>query len=275
MLSALSGLGGQPLTLKADPNVPLNTSGVSQDIRDRMRPGYKSSFEGYDFMKGFEDSEFYKKANPYQRDVVDFKFDGKDMRMNSSMAGALQQYLDSISKGDLMQSNLLYRGPLQPGMGPGGVTLRPGKPGISPLRPPNYDNLDEYQKGYLESDFYSPVSTMDVRPYTYKGKEMSGSGTYVSGFQDYLNSIGQGDLFSPTPPTIGFVQPLPNGTGTQMPIGGTPLPAPIQPTNPVTGNTSPIGGSQQDFDAYMNSYVNDLINQRIKNVFGGIMNSFN
>ena len=46
-----------------------------------------------------------------------------------------------------------------------------------------------------------------------------------------------------------------------------------QPMNPVTGNTSPIGGSQQDFDAYMNSYVNDLINQRMKNVFGGIMSS--
>jgi len=68
------------------------------------------------------------------------------------------------------------------------------------------------------------------------------------------------------PPSMG---PIPPGVNTQNP------PAPIQPTNPVTGNTSPIGGSQQDFDAYMNSYVNDLINQRMKNVFGGIMNSFN
>jgi len=190
---------------------------------------------------------------------------------------------------------------------PGPSPQLPLKPGISPLRPPNYDNLDEYQKGYLESDFYSPVGTADVRPYTYKGKEMSGSGTYVSGFQDYLNSIGQGDLFSSTPrpsfsplspPTIGSVQPLPNGTGI-APSTGMPQPinqppmspgelinpikntAPIQtptevpqPMNPVTGNTSPIGGSQQDFDAYMNSYVNDLINQRMKNVFGGIMSSF-
>jgi len=94
--------------------------------------------------------------------------------------------------------------------------------------------------------------------------------------------LGPG-LVGGTAPSTGI--DLPGNLGTPMgpgelinPIKNTaPIQTPTevpQPMNPVTGNTSPIGGSQQDFDAYMNSYVNDLINQRMKNVFGGIMSSF-
>lgn len=336
--SIVEGLGGQPLTAKVDPNVPLNTSGVSQDVRDRMRP--TPNLQGADlveqiqmrmqqrdvktpgFMKYAQDVldtqgyptqslQYYQNqfgGSPLgaripeqgplgilggRRPISSPNFSGEKIIPTMEEFGATVNLAPGVSLQEAYNNAFgplaiqspdstagimsgLPQVPTPPGMGPNeDYFSSTPRPSISPLRPPNYDNLDEYQKGYLESDFYSPISTADVRPYTYKGKEMSGSGTYVSGFQDYLNSIGQGDLFSPTPPTIGTVQPLPNGTGTQMPIGGTPLPAPIQPTNPVTGNTSPIGGSQQDFDAYMNSYVNDLINQRMKNVFGGIMNSFN
>jgi len=56
-------------------------------------------------MKGFQESEFRKNANMMQQDAVNFKYNGKDMMMNGSMAGAFQQYLDSIGKGDLMQRN--------------------------------------------------------------------------------------------------------------------------------------------------------------------------
>jgi len=76
-----------------------------------------------------------------------------------------------------------------------------------------------------------------------------------------------GNLGTPMGPGA-LINPIENTAPIQTPTG---VP---QPMNPVTGNTSPIGGSQQDFDAYMNSYVNDLINQRMKNVFGGIMSSF-
>ena len=93
--------------------------------------------------------------------------------------------------------------------------------------------------------------------------------------------LGPG-LVGGTAPSTGMPQPInqpPMSPGELInPIKNTaPIQTPTevpQPTNPVTGNTSPIGGSQQDFDAYMNSYVNDLINQRMKNVFGGIMSSF-
>ena len=346
--SIVEGLGGQPLTAKVDPNVPLK-SGVSQDIFDRMRemggisiddrrnlnsniiggPSFRQEGDMGRYVAfndpgqpgaGFSSYQEYLDAgnSPVtnlrvplggRRPISSPNFSGEKIIPTMEQYGATVNLAPGVSLQEAYNNAFgplaiqspdstagimagLPQVPTPPGMGPDGVTLRPGKPGISPLRPPNgdlasstprpsfsplrppnYDNLDEYQKGYLESDFYSPVSTMDVTPYTYKGKEMSGSGTYVSGFQDYLNSIGQGDLFSPTPPTIGTVQPpsmgpIPPGVNTQNP------PAPIQPTNPVTGNTSPIGGSQQDFDAYMNSYVNDLINQRMKNVFGGIMNSF-
>jgi len=56
-------------------------------------------------MQGFQNSEFLKNANQFQQDAVDFKYGGKDMMMNSSMAGAFKQYLNSIGKGDLYESN--------------------------------------------------------------------------------------------------------------------------------------------------------------------------
>jgi len=187
------------------------------------RPKPQNPFEGYDFMKGFEDSEFYKKANRMQQDAVEFKFDGKDMMMNSSMAGALRQYLNSIGKGDLIQSNLnINSGPLQPGMGPGGVTLRPGAP--------------------TQEKFFS--------------------------------QIGQ----------------LPNGTGTQIPEGGpaimppnntgigslTENPINTTPESNMTGSmtSSPYLNNNQDLDQYLNSYVENLINRRMRDIFGGIMSIF-
>ena len=121
---------------------------------------------------------------------------------------------------------------------------------------------EQYREGFAEFMRNNPKYRIGGQAISYAtlpdGNQIQfGDTGGASGFREYLKTLN-----------------TPNGTGTQMPIGGTPLPAPIQPTNPVTGNTSPIGGSQQDFDAYMNSYVNDLINQRMKNVFGGIMSSF-
>jgi len=64
-------------------------------------------------MQGFQDSEFRKNANMMQQDAVNFKYDGKDMMMNSSMAGAFKQYLDSIGKGNLYEPEVRFSGPLQ------------------------------------------------------------------------------------------------------------------------------------------------------------------
>ena len=65
-------------------------------------------------------------------------------------------------------------------------------PGIVDLLRPKSD--DPLVQGYMDSDFYESRSTTNVVPYTYQGKEMSGSGSYASNFKKYLESIGKGDL---------------------------------------------------------------------------------
>jgi len=57
-----------------------------------------------------------------------------------------------------------------------------------------YTGGDPLVKGFLGSDFYNQMSTTNVVPYTYQGKEMKGSGSYASDFKKYLESIGKGDL---------------------------------------------------------------------------------
>ena len=57
-----------------------------------------------------------------------------------------------------------------------------------------YTGGDPLVKGFLGSDFYNQMSTTNVVPYTYQGKEMKGSGSYASDFKKYLDSIGKGDL---------------------------------------------------------------------------------
>ena len=70
-------------------------------------------------MGGFQNSEFRKNANMMQQDAVNFKYGGKDMMMNGSMAGAFEQYLNSIGKGNLMERNNFNAGPLQTQSGGG------------------------------------------------------------------------------------------------------------------------------------------------------------
>ncbi len=65
---------------------------------------------------------------------------------------------------------------------------------LDPIKGGAVNPMDEYQKGYMDSDFYESRTTANVVPFTYKGKEMTGSGSYASNFKDYLDSIGKGDL---------------------------------------------------------------------------------
>jgi len=82
---------------------------------------------------------------------------------------------------------------------------------IDNFRPKSDDPLVQ---GYMDSDFYSNRSTTNVVPYTYQGKEMSGSGSYASNFKKYLDSIGQGDLIQF--PDQGIAQ---QGTGPLATVG--------------------------------------------------------
>ena len=101
--------------------------------------------------------------------------------------------------------------------------LPPSLSELNPIKGGAKNPMDEYQRGYLDSDFYSPRSTTDVQKFNYKGKDMQGSGTYVSGFENYLNSIGQGDLFK-RPPNELMSQELATIGGPTPPPGfGTPM----------------------------------------------------
>ena len=114
----LPALGGGPYRIPfpgmnstevgtVDPS-SINTSGVLNPIGGLggfLGDGSMEQVPVDPIMQGFQNSEFLKNANQFQQDAVDFKYGGKDMMMNSSMAGAFKQYLNSIGKGNLYESN--------------------------------------------------------------------------------------------------------------------------------------------------------------------------
>ena len=210
------------------------------------RPKPQNPFEGYDFMEGFQDSEFYKKANRMQQDAVNFKFDGKDMMMNSSMAGALRQYLDSIGKGDLIQSNLVNSRPLQPL--PEGVQI-----GSGPVRGGLFNNDGTAFTGPnpLLNSNYDPIQIPEGGAPRIGGPAILGPGPdNIANKPLPIDNIGIGSL-------------------TQNPINTTP-------ESNIMGSMTSSGylNNNQDLDQYLNSYVENLINRRMRDIFGGIMSIF-
>jgi len=113
-------------------------------------------------------------------------------------------------------------------------------PGIVDLLRPKSD--DPLVQGYMDSDFYESRSTTNVVPYTYKGKEMSGSGSYASNFKKYLESIGKGDLIQF--PDQGIAQ---QGSGPLATVSGPNDSLDLFAGRPVlTGNEERISGVGQD-----------------------------
>ena len=237
----LSSLVGKPLIQN-----PL-AGGPSLTVPNPRGEGPRGGgqFEGYDFMKGFKDSEFYKKANRMQQDDVKFKFDGKDMNMNSSMAGALQQYLDSIGKGDLFQSDVLLAGPLAQIKGLGdnlAYQRRPNNPSdpIPSLNPdvtPSFD-LKQADPNNLISGYTPPTGG------TFNGMPLFPE--TLGGGIDNLPEFGR-------PPSM-----FSNTGGIGSLIG-------LEPVDQTFN-------SQQTFNQQrFNEYVDSLVNERLKDFFGGIM----
>jgi len=102
-----------------------------------------------------------------------------------------------------------------------------GNPNIidpNPIFKPKSD--DPLMQGYFDSEFYKgPVMTADVVKYNYKGKPVSGSGSFYGGFKQYLDSVGKGDLLKPD--SSYFTQlPVP-GFGDNQLLDGTPSVNPI------------------------------------------------
>ena len=107
------------------------------------------------------------------------------------------------------------------------VSAQTPLPGIVDNFRPKSD--DPLVQGYMDSDFYSNIATTNVVPYTYKGKEMSGSGSYASNFKKYLESIGKGDLIQF--PDQGIAQ---QGSGPLATVGPN-VGNEIVPYNPDAG----------------------------------------
>lgn len=134
------------------------------------------------------------------------------------------------------------------------------KPGLGP-RDPNFYKTTLYEGGRRPPSFFNTLGTVG-------GQQMiPEQGPLSSG-------IGQ----------------LPNGTGTQMPLGGFPIPN-VSSVN--SNNTQGIGSffnnknqqnnfsyinnnnnNNQDFGQYLNSYINNSINQSMQSIFKGIMSLF-
>ena len=96
---------------------------------------------------------------------------------------------------------------------------------------------------YGNSDFFSRISTMDVNPFTFGGKEMSGSSTYIGGLRNYLDSIGKSDLLQLPEPQTASLQ-------KQKPL--SPLAATAYYSN--GGRIGYNTGSKGSDDLYTRSY---------------------
>ena len=128
-------------------------------------------------MQGFQESEFRKRANNMQQDAVNFKYKGRDMMMNSSMAGAFKQYLDSIGQGDLFESEVLSAGPLKQV----GVDNQLNATDPGPLGPPILDGT----KG-LPVTVSGPETIASVNPFE---KQFTGFQNQLTGFGDQFTSL--------------------------------------------------------------------------------------
>ena len=110
----------------------------------------------------------------------------------------------------------------------------------NPVRPKSDDPI---RQGFFDSEFYKPnaPTTMDVVNYTYQGKPMTGSSSNISQFQQYLDSIGKGDLIQRND------QIFSEETGPLATVSGPNDSLDLFAGRPVlTGNEERIGGVGQD-----------------------------
>ena len=148
-------------------------------------------------MQGFQESEFRKKANMMQQDAVNFKYKGRDMMMNGSMAGAFKQYLDSIGKGDLYESELSNAGPLATVSGSNDrLDLFAGRPVLTGdeervQAPPLLDGT----KGF-PVNVSGPETIASVNPFEEKftgfQNQLTGFGDQFTSLNDRLTKIEEG-----------------------------------------------------------------------------------
>jgi hypothetical protein len=99
--------------------MPIAGGGGPQLIRPKVEVEKSSN----PIMQGFQESDIFKNmmGRPMTMDVQNYTFDGKEMSGSGTYFGGLRRYLESIGKGDLLQSNNSGLGGLQ--------TVQPGEGG--------------------------------------------------------------------------------------------------------------------------------------------------
>jgi len=166
---------------------------------------------------------------------------------------------------NLNLSNGLGRGTPRGGeMIPEQGPLTPSPTGLGPTPKPAIANV-----GGGRTFFSSSSTPMSMDQYGSTVKLAPGT-SLESSYQGYLsnfnksNTGGISGLMQTTQPTttqqpsIPIQQQLGSSVG---PIGGSII-------------SSPYMDSNQDLDQYLNSYVDNLINRRMRDIFGGIMSIF-
>ena len=265
----------------------------------------------------FSKSDFAKNVNHMQQDHSEIKINGLPISGNGSFIGNLSQYMRSIGKGDMISSDLLQPGGALSGIpldtnsyftnyGGGNVGPNITEGGTPALIDPNkqeYKSDDPIMQGYYDSEFFKPnrAVTADVVNYTYQGKPMQGSSSELGHIQQYLDSIGKGDLiqrdngimsaqtpglqdlakvepespnpFTPPTPTI----PKLDGTvGFPVTVSGPETVATVNPyqeqftgfSNQLTGFGDQLTGFGDQFSGLDKQF--NTINTRLDNVDEGI-----
>ena len=141
----------------------------------------------------------------------------------------------------------------------------------NPVRPKSDDPI---RQGFFDSKFYKPnaPTTMDVVNYTYQGKPFTGSSSNISQFQEYLDSIGKGNLIQRNDKLFsqetGPLQPMRPETG----FAGIGINNLLGKIDEGIGAMNPYD-NQLNFNdrSSLNTFVDNLINNRLKEFFGGIM----
>ena len=223
---------------------------LSRNLLDpRSQQEYKSDDP---IRQGFFDSTFFKPNAPSTMDVVNYTYQGNPMGGSSSQISQFRNYLDSIGKGDLLVNQ--NSGSLaQVGSGP----LATSTPGENPYALNNPSN----PLNQLNVTPPSEIPLSMQQPIPGLGAPSQGIGSLTPTPQQPMMPTMPGNTMPEN--TMGGINSL-SEFGKPPSLGGN-----NSFGNPFMGNT--LGGNDNQG---MSNYIDNLINQRMKDIFGGIMGIF-
>jgi hypothetical protein len=243
------------------PSTPVSEQTPLPGIIDPNREARKKADEEFlktadEFQRGFRESEFYKPGEPMTTDMAEFIYSSPTkgditMKGSSSSIGQFGKYLESIGKRDLLQrvGNQLSQetGPLQPS--PGSLFPFPG--------------MDSTETATVLPETLGGGTPTLITPEREESLRRSIIG---NGFYDLNRNLGDSLL-------DGGINNLPEfGRSPSMFSNTGGLPS-ILGINPM--------GQQSSFEQTFNDkqgldrYVDDLVNERLRDIFGGIMGAIN